>query len=156
MNQSTDWVSYFHKELSVSLVLPEEWQIGSNDNFELILLAPPEDGYHSNLGMSKYNFKNPSRSQFEAAIQKTKDNQKAEYPEYKLLSEENCWIDGFPAYHQSYEWVSEEYARTFVQTLTLILRGENGLYELYGTTLKGKENDFLPIFEKIIESFRFI
>ncbi len=156
MNQSTDWVSYFNEKLSISLILPKDWQIGSNEDFELILLAPAEDNYRPNVGFSKHGFKNPTRPQFEAAIKKTKENQRKDHPDYKLLAEEPCWIDSSPAYHQNYEWKSKELGRSFVQTLTLILTQEDGLYEINGTTLKGKEGDYLPIFEKIIESIRFI
>ena len=67
MDSTRIWTSHFDKELSVSIKVPVEWEVGKNDDFKLLILSPPIDGFRANVGINVYNFKGDMAS-FEAAI----------------------------------------------------------------------------------------
>jgi hypothetical protein len=72
------------------------------------------------------------------------------------LKEEQIWQDDCPAYVQLYEWQAPEVDEMFEQMLCLILAPEHGLLAIYGTTLQSLRETYLPVFEHVIGSMRFI
>lgn len=154
IDRNREWTSFYHKELNVSIKVPTSWEIGNNEDFQLILIAPVDDGYRANIGLNIYEFTGGDRAQFEKAILTSKENLETEYRNYKMLQEDQIWIDGLPAYHQRYEWTTEQDAH-FVQTLTLIFVPDR-LYEMNGTSKAGLGEKYLDLLEEIITSLRIV
>lgn len=155
MESQRVWSSFFSKPLSLSVQVPVTWEVASNDDFTLLLIAPEENGFKANIGINGYSFTGEKKD-FEKTIEQFKVDLQSDYPEYKLLSEEECWIDGYPAYHQLYSWYSNEQDCIVFQTLSLICDTQTRLYQVNGTCLEGQNSKILNLIEKIAGSVRII
>ena len=156
MSHLPKMVSYFDKGLSISLEIPAEWQVHHDEDFPLSLLAKPVKGYQANMTFSHMGIESPRIEVLQEAIAETKQEQTADYPSFRQLKEEQVWQDDCPAYVQLYEWQAPEVEEKFEQMLAMILTPEHGLFAIYGTTLQSLRADYLPIFEHVIGSMRFI
>lgn len=157
MNKARTWTSFFEKEISISVRLPIDWNIGKSEDFQLLLLAPEVNGYSVNVAINQHEFKG-ELSDFEKAIASSNARMETEYPEYEKKQELQCWIDGCPAYHQVYSWKSDEEGddTIYVQTLTLIYDMASTITEVNGTTLKTLPAENLTLLEDIVGSIRLI
>lgn len=155
MEHQRKWSSYYSDTLSISVKVPIGWEIGSNDDFELLLLAPPTDGFKVNVGFSQIEFAG-GQEEFVNAIQQYKDQLQAEYSGYKMEREEECWIDGYPAFHHIYSWFSSDLKRKIVQSLTLLFDTESRMYQINGTSLDSLGEKVIEELEEIIGSCRII
>ena len=156
MNGSRDLVSYFEKDIRVSIAFPPTWDYGSNADFKLIVMALSKNGYRTNIGVSVHKTEIDSADDFRVYIAQANANLQGEYHQYKKINELDCWIDGRPAYHQHYQWCSEEHKLAFDQTLTLIIDPTGALYEVIGTCLSLDAKEGVPVLEGVIEGIRII
>lgn len=149
-------VSYFDKNYSISLEIPENWTASSTEDFPLVFFALRENGYRSNLGFSKEILQPPNLEALEALINQTKKSQQQEYDDYRMIDEANFLQDGYAAYLQHYQWQPSDNNSHFSQVFGLILTGPESLFEIDGATLVEMEEKYFPIFDHIIKSIRFI
>ncbi len=156
MDRSRKHYSYFSKALSASVRMPADWDTVTSEDFPLALLAPEKNGFRANVGFNLYKLSGDDEQKFEKAIRSSKQVLIDEYKEYKLIEEQQVWIDGFPAYHQEYTWKDDEMDLYYYQTLTLIYVMPNRLYEVTGTSLLTNKENYLDKIIKIVDSFRFI
>ena len=157
MDKERKWTSYYEDEMAISIKLPIDWNVGTSKNFQLILLAQEVDGYSVNVAINSHEFSGDEAA-FNQAISNSNNAMAKEYKGYTKLKEEQCWIDGYPAYHQVYSWIADEdnQEKNYIQTLTLIYDMKSRLFELNGTTLKNLPESNVQLMEEIISSLRII
>lgn len=150
-------VSYFDPQLSISLLRPESWDVGSTDYFPLCLLAPSEQNFRTNLSLRQVEGVGPlTPESFQMIIANTHTDQQADYHRFHQMSEQKIMLDGLPAYVQVYEWQDEASGTEFAQVLTLIATSPDTLLEIHGATLRQMAATTIPILLDMIESIRFI
>ena len=156
MSANQPSVTYFDPKFRISLELPADWSTGHTDDFPLILLAPPEMDYRSNLGFSQSDQPIASPEALDGIIAGAKAEQLAGYSRFRQLKEERFWQDGRPAFLQQYQWQPEDAQHPFVQLFGLVLVGPDNLLEINGATLQPLAERYLPVLQKIVSSIRFI
>ena len=149
-------VSHFDRGLGISLERPSDWEVGRTDAFPLLLLAPAESGYRSNLGFSRGEAPSASPAVLDATLALAREQQRADYPGFDELAVLRFEQDGFPALLQLYRWQPPGAAEPFTQLFALVLTRDHGLLELNGATLHSLEARALPALEAIVRSIRFI
>lgn len=154
MYKNRTWTSYYDQAMGISMKLPVDWNVGKSEDFQLLLISPKVDGYSVNLAVNEHNFKG-SQKDFENAILTSSEKMSQEYPGYKKISDIQCWIDGFPAYHKVYSWNSED-GVAYVQTMTLIYDMSSRLFEFTGSTLQSMPKSTIELLEEITTSTRVI
>lgn len=157
MDKVRKWTSYLEEDMAISVKLPIDWSVGNSKDFQLILLANDTIGYRVNVAINKHKFSG-TQEDFERSIAKSNLAMEKEYPEYKKLKEVQCWIDGFPAYHQVYSWKSDRPGEdsSFIQSLTLIYDTKSQLLEVNGTTLESLPKETVTLIEEIVSSIRLL
>jgi hypothetical protein len=149
-------VSHFDRGLGISLERPSDWEVGRTDAFALVLLAPAESGYRSNLGFSRGLPPSTNPDVLDATLAIARDQQRTDYPGFDELAVLRFDQDGFPALLQLYRWQPPGAAEPFTQLFALVLTRDHGLLELNGATLRSLEPHALPVLESIVRSIRFI
>lgn len=148
--------SHFDPELGISLEAPAGWERGRTGDFPLLMLAPRESDYRSNLGFSRADEPAPDAQLMEQTIAASRAQQREEYPSFVELGEQRFEIDGCRAFVQTYRWQPPSAPQPFVQVFGVVLTPAHGLVELNGATLQSLAERTLPIFDRILASIRFI
>jgi hypothetical protein len=148
-------ISFVDKEMMLSLEVPEDWKIGSSAEFLRLFLAPPQNDYQANLGMSVSQSNGAPPEAMDELLKQTDEQNKAEDPTYKQTKYEKLKIDGNQARLRRYDSTLDEPKLQLSQIQVLILKGPL-LLAIDGSSLKKLEKDYLPIFEKMVKSIRFI
>ena len=156
MERTRTHYSFYSKDLTASVNVPADWDTVSSEDFPLALLAPLKDGFRTNVGFNLYKLSGGDEQKFQKAIQSSKQVLVEDYDQYKMISEQEVWIDGFPSYHQEYTWLDEETGHAFYQTMTLIYVLPERLYEVTGTSLLKHKDENSESLRDVISSFRFI
>jgi hypothetical protein len=149
-------VSHFDRGLGISLEHPDDWEVGHTDAFALVVVAPPEAGYRSNLGFSRGEPPSTSPDVLDATLEIARDQQRTGYPGFEELAVLRFEQDGFPALLQLYRWQPASAVEPFTQLFALVLTRDHGLLEINGSTLRSLEASALPALEAIVRSIRFI
>ena len=150
-------ISYFDEQFSISLLMPEAWQVTSSETFPFLIFAPKVDDYHTNLGFRRVEgLETLNAASFQQIIDNTQYDFRSDYARFVLLGEQKQQIDGCPAYVSQYEWQDEPSQRHFSQLVALIAVDPNTLVEIHGATLKHLEGEYIPLLVEIVESIRFI
>jgi hypothetical protein len=148
--------SYFDPELRLSIELPADWDIGSTDEFPLVVLAPLERGFRANAGFSDRALDPPTKEGFIAAIEQLKSEQADDFERYEVVGERRSVQDGCPAYMVRCRWDLEQGPTRVVQIAALYAVGSVRLVEVHCTALAELESVYLPMFQRLLDSLRFI
>ena len=151
--------NYFDKNLSLSISVPDEWRVGSNDNFELFFISPadPATGYRTNIGFSAVHGSGQLNAEtFQQIIDNSTADFEKNYHSFQKMFDQKLMIDELPAYLMQYQWQDEISGTTFAQIVCLIATAADRMLEIHGATLKSLEGEFLPILIEVVESIRVI
>jgi len=148
--------SHFDPDLMVSIELPDDWDIGSTDEFPLLLLAPIDQGFRANVGFSQRALDPPTEEGFLAAIDQLKTEQARDFDGYELVGERRHVQDGWPAYLVRCRWDLEEGPTRVAQVAALYAVGPTRIVEVHSTALVALETSYLPVFQQILDSMRFV
>ncbi len=147
--------SHYDRDLRISLVLPEHWEVGSTPDFPLFLVAPQQQGFRSNLGFSRSEMP-PDPDVVTRMVEAARREQAAEYPGFNELSARELEIDSCPTFLQIYAWRPDGAAQPFRQWFGLVRTPRHGLIELNGATLESLASSAGPAVEGILRSVRFV
>lgn len=148
--------SYYDDDIGVSLQMPTNWEAGATDQFPLILMAPPENGFRANLSFSIKDLNPPTPEHLQQTIDAARASRQDSYDGFELVSEQRVMIDNFPGHIERYHWTMDHTGQAMTQLFALILTGPDALYGMHGTCLRDAEDTYVPAFESIIQSMRFI
>lgn len=148
--------SYFDPDLRLSIELPATWDIGSTDEFPLVLLAPDEGGFRANVGFSDRAIDPPGKHGFTAAIEQLKTEQADDFDSYELAGERRLVHDGRPGFMLRCRWDLEHGPTRVAQIAALYAVSDERLVEVHCTALAELESSYLPAFHALLDSLRFI
>ncbi len=148
--------NYFDAHLRVSLELPADWDIGSTDEFPLVVLAPEASGFRANAGFSDRALRPSTQEGFVAAIEQLKSEQAADFGHYQLVSERRVVQDGCPGYLLRCRWDLEQGPTRVAQVAALYAVGTERLVEVHCTALAELESMYFTMFRRLLHSLRFI
>lgn len=153
-------VSYFNKDLGVSLRVPETWDGEEISAQQFRMFAPPEpqfDNYRSTLSYQRGVPEPNASGWFETLIAQSAIEMQNNYAEFELLTEERFMLSSFaPVYTRHYEWHSPETGLHFSQLQALINLDDAWVFLINAATLKSLESQYTPIFDAILKSTRLL
>lgn len=133
------------------LHVPTRWKQTSNPEFEALFLAPQEEDFSANLGVSPQLVAEETTVQMVA--DKAREFQTVDYPQYRVSTEQTLTVDGKPAFKRTYTWHSEEFGVDITQT-QLFVKDGTALYTLTATALSSNYDKYAPAFSKMFDSFQ--
>jgi hypothetical protein len=148
--------SYYDPDIAISLEMPLDWDAAASDQFPLLLLAPPQDNFRANMSFSVQELDQPTPEHFKAVIRQTHADRRRTFTDFQLVSEKRILQDNFPGHIEHYHWTMDDTHIPMTQLFALILIGPDALYGIHATCLRDTEQTYLPIFNAIIHSLRFI
>ena len=148
--------SYWNKGLMISLEAPEGWDVISSDESPLGLFAPEESDYRAHLSFKIEKSDPQTPEMFEQFVREVYHSGNLKLGQFSLVEDYNFELDERPAYAARYEWVAEQVGAHFSQLDVWVLAAEDAIYRVSGYSLKGLEEKYMPIFEHVIGSIRFI
>lgn len=155
MEKAFKWVNFFDKEMMLRLDVPEGWQVGTTQDFLRLYLAPEEAGFQANLGMNVNPSNEAKPEAMDRLLAETDQEQQSQDKSYRQTGYEKVVIDGNPARLRYYERRLAEPGREVSQVQALILKGALALV-IDAACLKELEAEYLPVFERMIKSIRFV
>lgn len=147
--------SHFDRGLGISVEAPADWERGATADFPLLLVAPREHDFRSNVGFSRAAAP-PTEEAMAAAIAAARAAQARDYPQLEVLDESVLTLDGQPAYVQHYQWRPPGAAEPLVAIFGLVRAGEHGLVEINGSTVLSSAGARVPEMIALVRSLRFI
>ncbi|MGD1703159.1 hypothetical protein [Dapis sp. BLCC M229] len=163
MTESPEMVSYFNKQIGISILLPEQWsiQVINQSQFRIFGLLEPGfeeyfEEYRSTISYLLAEPENDNSGWFESLIIESGQEMLQDYNEYQLIGEEHCKISTQSAYIRYYEWTEENTGLRISQLQSLIYNNSSSFYLINAATLKPLEDKYIPIFNAILESTRII
>ena len=156
MNGKLNFVSAYNEILHISFLYPDNWRISKTKNFTIVLIDKQKMGFMANLGFSQSEFAKPTAEGLQLEIDYIKKYQQQTYPDFQQKSEEKLFIDNNPAYLQIFNWHYEEEKSNLSNFFGMILQKDNTLLEINGSCLRELSDIYLPLFDKIVRSIRFI
>ncbi len=147
--------AYFDQELGLSLQMPVDWEAAETNEFPLVLLAPPEDGFRANVGFGISALHPTTPEHLQQVITRTRQDRQRDYENFEFINEARFMQTGYPGHIERYSWTLETNGAALEQVFALILTTPDTMYNIHGTTLRQYTAQYLPIFEHIIFSIRF-
>ena len=145
---SVDYVEY--QGSSFSILAPARWERVSDQLMEVVFLAPDDEGFQANLGVTIDGVQDDVT--IEAVAEVAKASQMENYPEYSITREEMIEIGDLPALTREYEWRDTDYDLAITQRQVFIQSG-NTMYSLTSTALTQNHGKYEPVFDEMIQSF---
>lgn len=156
MTRNGEVRSYFDPELRVSIELPAGWDVASSDDFPLLLLAPLDHGFRANVGFYERSLEPATVAGFVATIEQMKAEHERDFDAYEMVGERRAVQDGRPAHLVRCRWDHDDPAVRLSQVSALYAEREDRLVVVYCTALAEREGEYLPQFQRILDSLRFI
>lgn len=147
--------AYFDQEMGLSLQMPSDWDAAETNQFPLVLLAPPEDGFRANMGFGVSPMNPPTPEHLQHIITRTRHDRQQDYDHFEFINEARFMHRGFPGHIERYRWTLDNTGAALQQVFALILTGPDALYNIHGTTLEQHADKYVPLFEQIVYSIRF-
>lgn len=146
---STDWTEYDGHGFTMSA--PSEWRRTSNQQFQVLFVAPEREGFSANLGISLTPLSPEATVDQVAAAAKKFQSQ--EYPAYSVLTEGPVSIGGLPAFRRHYQWTNKQ-RNVEVQQLQAWLKSGTNLYTITATSKAVLFDQSGPSFQRMLSSFK--
>lgn len=147
--------SHFDRGLGISLEAPAGWERAATADFPLLVVAPREHGFRTNVGFSRAAAP-PTEEHLAQALAAARAAQVRDYPQLVVLAEDALTIDDCPAVLQRYRWQPPGAPEPLVAIFGLVRAGAHGLVEINGSTVLSLADRMMPVLDAIVRSLRFI
>lgn len=155
--------SYFNQPLMVSIVVPEAWSGTQVDDSKFRLFGLPESGfeeyfdeYRVSLSYERRKPDSSGQDWFKQLVAKNNATMAEDYNEYKLLEESFYDIGSYKTYKKHYSWREEQTGLQLVQLQALLVGSPYALYVVNAAVLEPLAEQYMPIFDSILNSTRII
>ena len=148
--------SYFDQSLKISLEAPEGWDIIRSDEHPLGLFAPEEDNYRAHLNFKVDKLVPPTVEKFDELVHDAYYTDQLGLNQYKLIESYKLEIDERPAFAARFDWLLEQVDIPLSQIDVMALATADSFYLMHGISLRQLGEKYIPIFEHVIGSIRFI
>ncbi len=143
-----------YEESSYSISYPGNWAKNKGTKFDVIFLAPRQDDFSANLGITVASLSEEEKSQtLDEIVNIIKQLQSEDYPEYKVISENHLTVSDKSAFKRVYDWYSSEYKLDVTQIQVFLIKDDTS-YIITATSLSDKFDEYEPTFMEMINSFQ--
>ena len=147
------WVSYSNKEMGVLVSHPNDWSVQPLSETQFVISGPAErDGYRPQLSYLRMTPDGTGDEWFAETIHYSEAQQRAAYPDYKLIRSEELMLAGARAFWRHCEWRYESTGIDSVNLQVMIWPNAATLFVLKAATLKTLAARDVPILERMILS----
>lgn len=160
MAEQPKMVSYFNKQIRISILAPETWtgQMVGEVQFRLFGPAEPDfDDYRPTMSYLLGRPEGYGEAWFEQIIKQSGQEMQRDYYEFRLVDERRFSLSSLaPVYVRWFKWRDQDTNLAFSQLQSLILAGRGSLYLINAATLEPLERKYMSVFETILKSTRII
>lgn len=144
-------------ELKITVEVPDGWQTTSNEDFQLLVLAPSEADYRANIGFDLTKLESNKLAEITQMLEQSRQEQEANYAEFEQTGLKEINLNGHRGYLRYYNWFYEESNLHFSQIQAFVFVAPNVPIVLgaSGSCLQQYAQKYLPILEDIIVSVKF-
>ena len=151
------WVSYSNSSIGVTMSHPTHWQVQQLSPVQFALSGPAErDGYRPQLSYLRMAPDGAGDEWFAETIRSSEAQQRAVYPDYRLIRSEEITLAGARAFWRQCEWRYENSDVYSVNLQALIWPDAESLFVLKAATLKALAARDVPILERMIHSTQLV
>ena len=151
------WVSYTNSIVGVALSHPTHWQVQQLSPFQFVLSGPAErGGYRPQLSYLRMEPDGEGEEWFAETIRSSEAQQRAVYPDYRLIRSKEITLAGAHAFWRECEWRYENTDVYSVNLQVLIWPDAESLFVLKAATLKPLAARDMPILERMIRSTQLV
>ncbi len=142
------------QNLQLSFDLPQDWQIGSNQYFQLFLVAPTEADYQTVLGINSNILESGTSPMIDQIFEASRQEEIQKYNKYQAISTAKLNINGYYGLMRQFDWLDPNYPIAYCQLVAAMLGESNRIYIANGNCLKSQAPQDLPVLEQVIRSFK--
>lgn len=148
--------SYYDEDLGISLEMPVKWGIIEHDVIPLVVMAPMEKKFQANMTFIIKELELATPEAMQIVVESARNDRIESYDNFELVHEERLIIDNSPAHIETYHWTMDNTGIPLTQLFALIFIGNDVLYSIHATCLRKLEETYLPRFEHVVKSLRFV
>jgi hypothetical protein len=138
-------------DVGLEMSIPHGWTAAATEDFPLVLLAPEDHGFRANVGVRPGVLDPPTPETFEELVQRTKAVRQDQLPEFVVVAERVGPQAGCPGWQLRATW--EDGGLQLTQITQIFVAEPARLFEVTATCLKTVEQEYLPFFRQILDSW---
>ena len=159
MTQDTRWVSFAHKALAISLLVPEGWTITEPADNQIRFFGPEQPDYNNYQPTWSITAHRPNGfgdQWFTSLGENSLKTLQEEFEEFVLRSTDRFMISSLTEVQAFwYQWQPEP-TLAFAQVQAYVSVDRYRLYLINGATLTPLAETYLPIFDNMLKSLRIL
>ena len=139
----------------VSLLVPNDWAIGTTDKLETVYVGPETSSLQMNVGLASTQLVRGNRITLQLLASQVAEHLKASYQSLSIIEEKELILDDTrPAFLRKFSWFDPNTSLEVIQALLMVIDG-NTLFTITSTMHITAAKDYLPIIESMMLSVRF-
>jgi hypothetical protein len=142
------------KSKSVSLLVPDEWAVGSTDKFDSVFIGPKTRGMHVNVGITSTTVTRSNRLTLELICKQIGEFLKNKFERVETLETREFEVESRPARLEFFGWHEPKSGMEVAQLMVLV-GDDTTLYNITATMLKETVATYRPVIENMVNSIRF-
>jgi hypothetical protein len=140
--------------IRTSLLVPQNWQLGRTEEFQLVCVGVEEQGFRANFAIAIDIVGEVDPPTLEEIGAVTLETIRNNYKDFGLHEEGEIQVDGRKAITRVFSWFEPAYNFKVMQRQTVIERGRN-IYTVSATTLENLGTKYMPLMDKMLDSLTF-
>jgi hypothetical protein len=154
---ASQWVTYSNPKLGVTVSHPKDWTVQVSSETQFVIAGPAErDGYRPQVSYLRMTPDGTGDEWFAETIRHSEEQQRAAYPDYRVVRSEEVTLAGTRAFWRQVEWRYDNTAIYSVNVQVMIWPNDAALFVLKAATLKSLVTRDLPLLERIILSTQLV
>jgi hypothetical protein len=150
---ASQWVAYSNPTVGVTVSHPKDWTVQTLSDTQFVISGPAErDGYRPQLSYVRMTPDGTGDEWLAETIRYSEEQQRAAYPDYRVLRSEEVTVAGVRAFWRQVEWRYDSTAIYSVNLQVMIWPNAATAFVLKAATLKTLAARDVPLLERMILS----